>query len=224
MAGASRLRMDDERRVTGARVAHTRLALVDERTADRPVVPALLLPRIAVGDERAVRACVDRYGALVWSLARRWSTDTNDAEDAVQDIFIDLWRSAPRFDPTRASEAGWVAMIARRRLIDRARRRSTSPVLEPYPVGFDVEDETGGDRDAELDLASRAERARAVLRTLPDAQRRMLELSLLDGKTHDEIARETDVPLGTVKSHIRRGLLRVRALLQSTIATREDGT
>ncbi len=221
MVGTSRVRMDDERALSGAVTARARLALVEARPAGGDELPALL-PRIAAGDERAVRECVNRYGALVWSLARRWSADTSDAEDAVQDIFIDLWRSASRFDATRATEAGWVAMIARRRLIDRARRSKTAPTLESFPAGFDVEDETGRDGDADIDLASRAERARAVLRTLPDAQRRLLELSLLDGKSHDEIARETDLPLGTVKSHIRRGLLRARALLQSTIATRED--
>ena len=183
--------------------------LVDARLADA----SLLLPRIAAGDDGAVRECVNRYGALVWSLARRWAVDDPDAEDAVQEIFIALWRSAARFDATRASEPGWVAMVARRRLIDRSRQRQRSPVFEFFQAGFDMEDETEPDQDVELDTASRAGLARAALLTLPDAQRRMLELSLLDGKTHDEIARETSVPLGTVKSHIRRGLTRMRALL-----------
>jgi RNA polymerase sigma factor (sigma-70 family) len=178
-----------------------------------------LLPRIANGDERAVRECVQRYGALVWSLARRWSSDALDAEDAVQEVFIDLWRTASRFDIARASEAGWVAMIARRRLIDRARRRQRTPEVEAFPTDFDVADEGAESPDEEIDRESRAERARAVLRSLPPAQRQLLELSLLDGKTHDEIARETSLPLGTVKSHIRRGLLRARALLTASTDT-----
>ena len=168
-----------------------------------------LLPRIAAGDERAVRDCVARYGALVWSLARRWSPDGGDAEDAAQEIFIDLWRTAARYDQSRTSEAGWVAMIARRRLIDRARKRERLPALESIPDNFDVANESERDLDREW----RAEQARAVLRELPPAQRRMLELSLLHGRTHDEIARETETPLGTVKSHIRRGLQRARDLL-----------
>ncbi len=183
--------------------------LVDARFADAP----LLLPRIAAGDDGAVRECVNRYGALIWSLARRWSVDDTDAEDAVQEIFIALWRSAARFDVRRASEPGWVAMVARRRLIDRSRQQQRSPVFEFFQAGFDMADETEPDQDVELDTASRAGLARAALLTLPDAQRRMLEMSLLDGKTHDEIAQETSVPLGTVKSHIRRGLTRMRALL-----------
>jgi RNA polymerase sigma-70 factor (ECF subfamily) len=168
-----------------------------------------LLPRIAAGDERAVRDCVTRYGPLVWSLARRWSPESSESEDAVQEIFIDLWRTAARYDVSRTSEAGWVAMIARRRLIDRARRRERLPALESIPDNFDVASESERDLDREW----RAEQARAVLRELPPAQRKMLELSLLHGRTHDEIARDTDTPLGTVKSHIRRGLQRARDLL-----------
>lgn len=193
----------------GADAARAHLALVANVVGAGPALPEPLLPRIAAGDERAVRDCVARYGALVWSLARHWSPDGSEAEDAVQEVFIDLWRTAARYDASRTSEAGWVAMIARRRLIDRARRRERLPALESIPDDFDVASESERDLDREW----RAEQARAVLRELPPAQRRMLELSLLHGRTHDEIARETETPLGTVKSHIRRGLQRARDLL-----------
>ena len=193
----------------GSDAARAHLALVADVVGPGPAPLEPLLPRIAAGDERAVRDCVARYGALVWSLARRWSPDSSDAEDAVQEIFIDLWRTAARYDVSRTSEAGWVAMIARRRLIDRARRRERLPALESIPDDFDVASENERDLDREW----RADQARAVLRELPPAQRKMLELSLLHGRTHDEIARETETPLGTVKSHIRRGLQRARDLL-----------
>lgn len=202
------VRMDDMTRV-GSDAARAHLALVTDVAGSGPAPVEPLLPRIAAGDERAVRDCVSRYGPLVWSLARRWSPDGADAEDAVQEIFIDLWRTAARYDVARTSEAGWVAMIARRRLIDRARRRERLPVMESIPDDFDVASESERDLDREW----RAEQARAILRELPPAQRRMLELSLVCGKTHDEIARETETPLGTVKSHIRRGLQRARELL-----------
>ncbi|MDX2184595.1 MAG: sigma-70 family RNA polymerase sigma factor [Gemmatimonadaceae bacterium] len=182
--------------------------------------PEPLLPRIAAGDERAVGECVARYGALVWSLARRWSPDRADAEDAVQEIFTDLWRTAGRYETSRASEAGWVAMIARRRLIDRARRRERQPVLEVIPDGFDIVD----DRSVDVDRNDRIAMARQVLTELAPAQRRMLELSLLHGRTHDEIARETNTPLGTVKSHIKRGLDRARALLAARAGGAPTGT
>lgn len=198
--------MDELTPPTAAARGH--LALVRPRSEPGDHA-APLLPRVAQGDERAVPACVARYGALVWSLARRWSPDTADAEDAAQEIFIDLWRTAARFDPTQGTESGWVAMIARRRLIDRARRRERLPSLEPLADEHDIADERGVD----LDRVARVEQARAILLELPPAQRRMLELSLLEGRTHDEIARETATPLGTVKSHIRRGLQRARELL-----------
>lgn len=171
-----------------------------------------LLPRIAAGDERAVRECVSRYGSLVWALARRWSADGADAEDAAQEVFVDLWRTAARFDATKATEVTWVAMVTRRRLIDRARRRQRMVEVETLPDDLDVAD----DRAPDLDRQSQVDAAHAVLQSLPDAQRTMLELSLLHGRTHEEIARETGTPLGTVKSHIRRGLQRARALLQSS--------
>lgn len=193
----------------GGEAVRAHLALVADGAGGRSAPVEPLLPRIAAGDEGAVRDCVTRYGPLVWSLVRRWSPDGSDAEDAVQEIFIDLWRTAARYDMSRTSEAGWVAMIARRRLIDRARRRERLPVLESMPDDFDVANESEHDLDREW----RAEQARAILRELPASQRHMLELSLVHGKTHDEIARETDTPLGTVKSHIRRGLQRARDLL-----------
>ena len=202
------VRMDDMTRA-GSDAARAHLALLTDVAGSGPAPAEPLLPRIAAGDERAVRDCVSRYGPLVWSLARRWSPDGVEAEDAVQEIFIDLWRTAARYDVARISEAGWVAMIARRRLIDRARRRERLPVMESIPDDFDVASESERDLDREW----RAEQAREILRELPPAQRRMLELSLVFGKTHDEIARETETPLGTVKSHIRRGLQRARELL-----------
>jgi RNA polymerase sigma factor (sigma-70 family) len=204
-----------------ALASRARLALVKESpvaTNTNVVVSDVVhvLPRVAAGDELAVRECVERYGSLIWALARRWSPDPRDVEDAVQEVFVDLWRSAGRYDATRATEAGWVAMVTRRRLIDRMRRRQRAVELEPLPEDFDQAD----DREIDLDRQVRVEQAHAVLQALPLNQRTMLELSLLHGRTHDEIARETGTPLGTVKSHIRRGLQRARDLLQAAPASR----
>lgn len=226
MVNVPRTGMEDSKRSgsgsgSGSEGARARLALVTSDPspgAPGNAAPAeALLPRIAAGDERAVRECVVRYGALVWSLVRRRSVEDGDAEDTVQEVFIDLWRSAARFDVARMSEAGWVAMVTRRRIIDRMRRRERLPALESLPDDLEVADE----RERDLDQQWRAERARAALAALPPMQRRMLELSLVSGKTHDEIARETDTPLGTVKSHIRRGLQRARALLAEPREPRE---
>ncbi|MCC6242838.1 MAG: sigma-70 family RNA polymerase sigma factor [Gemmatimonadaceae bacterium] len=223
--------MDEPKRLGAVDATRSHLSLVTDgasvATANTAVASDAaepLLPRIAAGDERAVAECVARYGPLIWSLARRWAPDTQDAEDAVQDVFIDLWRTAGKYDPAKATESGWVAMLARRRLIDRMRKRQRMPDVESYGEEHDLPDERAQDVANAMDRTARAERARAVLTELPPAQRRMLELSLLDGKTHDEIARETNTPLGTVKSHIRRGLMRARDLLNGVgPTTDQDG-
>ncbi len=89
-----------------------------------------VLQRIASGDPAAVRECIDQYGPLVWSLARRLSRTASDAEDATQEIFLDIWRSAGRFDASQGSDKVFIAMIARRRLIDRLRKKSAEPPME----------------------------------------------------------------------------------------------
>ncbi|RYE91360.1 MAG: sigma-70 family RNA polymerase sigma factor [Myxococcales bacterium] len=169
------------------------------------LAPRPLLHRVASGEPGAVADCVTCYGAVVWSLARRLSPD--DADDAVQEIFIDLWRSAGRFDPGLQSEVSFVAMIARRRLIDRRRQRQRRPApdsldgLDPAAPGTPSEDR------AEAAIALRA------LDTLRPEQREVLVMSAVQGLSHEEIAQQKQLPLGTVKAHARRALLRVRALL-----------
>lgn len=170
-----------------------------------------ILQRVANGDPGAVQACIDRYGGLVWSLARRWNRSQADAEDAVQDVFVSLWRNAERFDPDVAKEATFVAMIARRRLIDRMRktgRRPTEATLNEDAAGAS---EPGGGVSTEVgEDAARAERA---MSELSDSQQRVLRLSIMHGLSHERIAAATGMPLGSVKTHIRRGLIRMREIL-----------
>jgi RNA polymerase sigma-70 factor (ECF subfamily) len=172
-----------------------------------------LLPRVASGDPTAVKACLDKYGALVWSLARRMCRSGTDAEDAVQDIFVSIWKNAARYDSTKGSEVTFVATIARRRLIDRVRQVGRRPVES----GFDGDSgvavsaeraETPVELRDEVTLANRA------LSELSEDQRRVLQMSIGHGLSHEKIAEATGIPLGTVKTHIRRGLIRVRSLLE----------
>ena len=165
-----------------------------------------LLPRIAKGDSLAVRELVSRYERLVWALARRFAFDDADAEDAVQDVFLSVWQNAGRFDASLASEPVFVTVIARRRLIERARNRKRRPVTEPLDESI-AEDKLHPDRCIE---AARAVRA---LDTLSPDQRKVLVLSTRDGLTQEEIAEHTGLPLGTVKTHVRRALIRVREVL-----------
>ena len=182
-----------------------------------------LLPRIAAGDRLAVAGCIRRYGPLVWTMARRFSVTTSDAEDAVQEIFTDLWANAGRFDAARGSERVYVTILARRRLIDR-RRSSRRHYEKEIPLDEVPEavahSGTHAERDADIELA------RHVLSQLPQAQQRVITLSLAHGYSHAEVARHTGLPLGTVKTHVRRGILRVRALLAGRIGdagAAEDG-
>ncbi|MEO8878367.1 MAG: sigma-70 family RNA polymerase sigma factor [Polyangiaceae bacterium] len=176
-----------------------------------PLAPPLL-PRVASGDAAAVRECIARYGGLVWSLARRLSANEADAEDAAQEIFVDLWKSAPRFDPSLSSEVTFIAMIARRRLIDRRRRNQRRTDTEPLPDASALVTEAyRTDPTAELS-AEASIAAQAVARLGPE-QRDVVILGSYYGYSHEEIASSTGLPLGTVKSHARRGLSKVRDLL-----------
>lgn len=166
-----------------------------------------VLERIAAGEADAAKELLDRYGGLVWSLARRLSYTEAEAEDAAQEIFVDLWRSAPRFDPSVAGEATFIAMIARRRLIDRQRKRSREPGRSDVDMGVMGDERETPDRAAVNEEAAIAQRA---IEELPEDQRRVLRMSVIRGLSHEKIARATGLPLGTVKTHIRRGLIRVR--------------
>jgi RNA polymerase sigma-70 factor (ECF subfamily) len=176
--------------------------------------PAAILPRIAAGERAAVQECIDTYGGLVWSLARRLSPSPEEAEDAVQEIFIDLWKSADRYDTARASEVTWVAMIARRRLIDR--RRATQRVPAHTEIS-DVMLETLPDPvrrfDQVIEISSEAAVAAKALQQLKPTQQVILQMAVYQGLTHQEIAEATGLPLGTVKTHVRRGLLHIRRVL-----------
>ena len=174
------------------------------------VGPLTILQRVAGGDAAAVDDCLETYGGLVWSLARRFCPKHEDAEDAVQDTFVDIWRNAGRFDPEVASEATYITMIARRRLIDRYRRGGRSPetsTLSEEYVSADIKHEKC------VEVCEEAARARAVMRQLRPQEREVLELSVDEGMSQSQIAETMDMPLGTVKTHARRGLIRLRELL-----------
>ncbi len=179
-----------------------------------------ILERVAAGDEAAVRDCVSQYGDLVWSIALRLLKRRSEAEDAVQDIFVDIWRSAKRYDPSIAAEATFITMIARRRIYDRLRRADRRPT----EVGDEVLERTVGIDADKLERQSEAHRAARALKALPDDEREVLLLAMLDGHSHSEIAERLDMPLGTVKTRARRGLLRLREQLSTTSPARKGAT
>lgn len=169
-----------------------------------------ILHRIAAGDKTAVQDCLKTYGGLVWSLARKLSINQDDAEDAVQEIFVDVWKHAERFDPNQASETTFIAMIARRRLIDRIRytnRRISTDSIEDMVV------EPANRFEENMQTTVEAKEAVKALNTLRPEQQQVLTLSIIQGLSHQEISDATGMPLGTVKTHARRGLSLVREYL-----------
>lgn len=185
-----------------------------------------ILPSVAAQDPRAVERCLDRYGGLVWSLARRYFARRDDAEDAVQEAFLSLWENASKFDAAVASESTFVAMIARRRIIDLVRRSTAGRrSAEPAPDGTTATPvEEVADRERPpvehdgvalrgFEVAEEAERVRVQMERLSEEQQRVLTLAICEGQSQSQIAEQTGWPLGTVKSHARRGMQRLRELL-----------
>jgi RNA polymerase sigma-70 factor, ECF subfamily len=160
---------------------------------------AVLMRRIADGDETALAAVYDRYAGLVYSVALRVLRSADLAEEVSQDIFYQLWRTAPAFDPTRGSLSGWLLVCARNRAISRLRGRAVETATafrEQMAVPtVNLEDD--------LAQAQQISRVRAALEKLQPAQRQALELAYFEGMTHTEIARRTGEPLGTVKTRLR---------------------
>ena len=167
-----------------------------------------ILRRIAAGDQTAVQDCLDAYGGLVWSLARQMAPA--EAEDAVQEIFIGVWRSAGRYDEACASEVAFIAMIAGRRLIDRLRRNERQPAVMYLD---DMTTEPGARHDRQVEICAEAALAARALQQLRPEQQKVIQLAVYQGLSHQEIATATGMPLGTVKTHVRRGLQQIRQAL-----------
>ena len=176
--------------------------------------PLSLLQRVGVGDTGAMLACMERFRGLIWSLVRRSCSNAADADDVVQEIFISLWSSAHRFDPTIASESTFVSVIARRRLIDRTRQRMRRPA--PSSIIEDVELDRNELPRCQIKEAGAI--AQVALEKLRPEQQQVLHLSIECGCSHEQIATSTGLPMGTVKTHARRGLQKLRdALIESGI-------
>lgn len=189
-----------------------------EAPADQPLSA---LERIAAGDPDAVQDCVDHYSGLVWSIARGMMRTAADAEDAVQDIFLSIWKNAATFDPAKSSEKSFIAMIARRRLIDTLRKAGRRPTLVALP-------ENGADPPSDDHLVTQrgaeALVAKRLLGELRPDQRQVIEFSVYQGMSHSEISEATDIPIGTVKSHIWRGLNLVRKRIEEIDARAASAT
>ncbi len=173
-----------------------------------PVGPRLddevLLRLVADGDEQAMAALFDRYSKVVYSVSLRVLRDPASAEDVLQEIFLQIWRSPAGFIATRGSLGGWLAVVARNRSIDLLRRKRPTEMVDEMmlPSSFNLAE------DSERSLM--VERARTIIHQMPVEQRKTLEMAFFDGLTHAEIAEMTGDPLGTVKTRIRSALAVLR--------------
>jgi RNA polymerase sigma-70 factor (ECF subfamily) len=167
-----------------------------------------LLRRMATGDSAALAAFYDRHAPRVLGLLVRLVADRAEAEDLLQQVFFEVWTRAGQFDPTRSSPTTWLLLIARSRGLDRARRRSVTVGLAGV-----AEPVTRAEVGAELERSETGQQVAAALARLPEEQRQAILLAFHGGLTHEEIARQLGLPLGTVKSRIRIGMQRLRELL-----------
>jgi len=166
-----------------------------------------LMQRLASGDQGALGEVYDRYAGLVNGLALRILRNTAEAEDVVQDVFVQVWREAARFDGARGSVQAWVCVIARSRAVDRLRRR-TARREDGEPATLSVEGRGSGEDEPVI-----AATVRKALDRLTAEQREPLELAYYEGLTQVEIAERLREPLGTIKTRMRTGLIRLREFL-----------
>jgi RNA polymerase sigma-70 factor (ECF subfamily) len=178
-------------------------------------VEAALLARCALGDQAAFAELYDRVAPRIYGLVRKVVRNPAISEEVAQEVLLEIWRLSARFDPERGSALGWMLAIAHRRAIDRVRSQEASDRREAtYSVGSVtvVHDQTVDRAEQSLDR----HRVRGALATLTDVQRRSIELAYFGGYTHTEVAALLDIPVGTAKTRIRDGLIRLRDHLGGT--------
>lgn len=182
-----------------------------------------LLIRAAGGDEAAFAALYDRLSGPLYALCLRMIGDAAEAEDALQEACVLIWRRAPHYDAARSSVFGWAVHLTRGKVIDRLRARGRRlRLVAPEPEADEETDrpapeQASSEPDA-ADVTSKNEQAasvRRVLETLPGEQRQAIEMAFFSDLSHHEIAARLTQPLGTVKARIRRGLLKLRDHLEA---------
>jgi RNA polymerase sigma-70 factor (ECF subfamily) len=174
---------------------------------------AAALARVAGGDRAALRIVYQDTSAKLFGICLRILNDRSEAEDVLQDVYVTVWRKAGTFDPGRASPITWLVAIARNRSIDKLRGGAAGRRLEPIENAEAVSDPA----PAAVEVLEQVQENAKLTTCLGELEARhatAIRAAFMDGNTYEELAKRMDVPLGTMKSWVRRGLLKLRACLE----------
>lgn len=177
-----------------------------------------LLNKIAQRDQAALSALYDRYARVLYALAYKSLRSTEESEEIVLDVFSQVWRIADRYDQSKARVDSWLFMLTRSRVLDRLRKLQRTTATQPIFVDL-VENQSQSTSVDPVEAAvvlERRDRVLSMLKTLPDEQRRVIELAYYQGLTHVQIAEQTGMSLGTVKTRIRLGLSKLKKIWDSS--------
>lgn len=183
--------------------------MIEWPDTDAVATPEALLERVARGDRAAFAELYDLVVARVFGLVRRVLVDHAQSEEVTQEIFLELWQSAPRFDPNKGGATSWILTMAHRRAVDRVRSSQSSHDrdlkvgIRDYDAGFDHVAEA-------TEIKIESERVVQAMQRLTDLQRQAIELAYYGGRSHSEVAALLHIPVGTVKTRLRDGLIRLR--------------
>jgi RNA polymerase sigma-70 factor (ECF subfamily) len=181
---------------------------LNSETAIRSGDDTALLTRMGQRDENAMEDVFRRYSGAVYSVALRVLHDTGQAEDVMQEIFLQLWRKPAAFVQGRGSLGAWLVVVARNRAIDLLRRRKPSDSVDDVVLASPINVADEAERNTMM------EKVRRIIADLPAEQRKSLELAYFEGLSHTEIASRTGDPLGTVKTRVRQALITLRKAFQ----------
>ena len=171
-----------------------------------------ILARIADGENGSFELLIEKYGNLVWSIGKKFLYRQSDLEDAVQEVFIAIWKSADKYDASKAKEITFVSMIARRRFIDHLRKISKHKILES------IDDDNSGHqlyKESLLNESTDLQLVKNAIQSLDIYDQELLNLSVYQGYSHSEISKLLNIPLGTVKTRIRRNLIKLKAIFET---------